>query len=77
MACGRGALHAHFVLACAALAGGAQPPSDFNVALQVFILKGGPLPGTEGDEAKASQFRPWTLSTSCQKLITKAFGVTL
>lgn len=60
-----------------ALTEGAQPPSDFNAALLVFIPRAGTLPGTEGYEAKAPQFRPLTLSSSCQKLVTKAFGVTL
>lgn len=60
-----------------ALADGCEPPADFNVALLVFIPKGGVLPGMEGYEARAAQFRPLTLSNSCQKFIAKAFGVTL
>lgn len=63
--------------ACVALTEGTIPPSDFNSALLAFIPKAGPLPGTDGYEGKAWQFRPLTLSNSCQKLIAKAFGAAL
>lgn len=64
-------------LAYVSLTDGVCPPPDFNSALLIFIPKGGSLPGMEGYEGKASQFRPLTLSNSRQKLITKAFGVSL
>lgn len=43
----------------------------------VFIPKGGSAASHSGYEAQPSQFRPLTLSNSCQKLVAKAFGASL
>lgn len=56
---------------------GAKPPAEFNPALLAFIPKGGSLPGTDGYEGRAPEYRPLTLSNSCRKLVTKTMGVAL
>lgn len=60
-----------------AFVAGTEPPPFFNEALLVFIPKGGTTPGSVEYEAVAAHFHPLTLSNSCQKLVTKAFGDSL
>lgn len=56
---------------------GAEMPHWLNSSLLAFIPKTSPGATGQPHEATPSNFRPMSLSSTCQKLITKAVNATL